>query len=107
MDIVWGRQALGCHVIHYALFLSASHEERLNFLGVPEQSLRDSLKLGYPSFRGILQTTTCWRYPYGVHGFPQSPVHGHSAVPLRQCPPTLYGTHRQRTRPWWPTARRT
>jgi hypothetical protein len=32
MDIVWGRQALGCHVIQYALFLSALHEGMLNFL---------------------------------------------------------------------------
>src|SRR5215831_1892131 len=32
MNIFWGRQALGCHVIHYALFLSALHEGVLNFL---------------------------------------------------------------------------
>src|SRR5215831_13317129 len=32
MDIVGGRQALGCHVIQYALFLSALHEGMLNFL---------------------------------------------------------------------------
>jgi hypothetical protein len=32
MDIVWGRQALGCHGIPYALFLSALHVGMLNFL---------------------------------------------------------------------------
>jgi len=32
MDIVWGRQASWCHVIHYALFLSALHEGMINFL---------------------------------------------------------------------------
>src|SRR5262249_28090271 len=32
MDIFWGRQTLGCHVIQYALFLSALHEGMLNFL---------------------------------------------------------------------------
>src|SRR5712691_437967 len=32
MDIVWGRQFLGCHIIHYALFLSALHEGMLHFL---------------------------------------------------------------------------
>jgi len=32
MDIVWGRQASWCHVVYYALFLSALHEGIMNFL---------------------------------------------------------------------------
>ena len=32
MDIFWGRQTLGCHVIQYALFLSALHEGKIPFL---------------------------------------------------------------------------
>jgi hypothetical protein len=29
MDIFWGRQALRCHGLYYALVLSALHEGRL------------------------------------------------------------------------------
>ena len=32
MDIFWGRQALGCHIIYYALFLATLHEGMLNSL---------------------------------------------------------------------------
>ena len=32
MDICWGRQALGCHGIYYALLLSALHEGMLTLL---------------------------------------------------------------------------
>src|SRR5215831_2185916 len=31
MHIVWGREASWCHIIHYALFLSALHEDMINF----------------------------------------------------------------------------
>ena len=37
MDIFWGRQALGCHGIYYARFLSALHEGMINLPGMPEQ----------------------------------------------------------------------
>src|SRR5215510_14226567 len=69
--------------------------------------VRDSPKLGYPRFRGRLQTTPCWRYPYGVHRFPQGTVRGNSSVPQRQLPPALYGTYGQRTRARRTTACRT
>jgi hypothetical protein len=32
MDIFWGRQALGCHGIYYALLLSALHEGMITLL---------------------------------------------------------------------------
>ena len=45
--------------------------------------IRGFLKLSYPRRHGRLQTTTCWRYSYGVHRFPQDPVHGNSSVTHR------------------------
>src|SRR5262245_24758728 len=47
MDIVWGRQALGCHAIHYALFLSALHEGMINFLMYLSSHKNCTLSFGY------------------------------------------------------------
>jgi hypothetical protein len=35
-------------------------------LSIPQEALRDSLKLNFPKIHGILQNIIDWRYLYGI-----------------------------------------
>src|SRR4029453_4258355 len=82
MDIVWGRQASWCHIIHYALFLSALHAGMINFLmylsshlvsykpsngiGLLQTKLRH--REGHKARRIGLETMPLDQYVEGGHG---------------------------------------